>query len=81
MVNFFNSERVGMVMLYGVAKRNARLARDLWFECFSNRAVLCVRTFTQWPQTHDRGRDRTERILQAFRTRRRRAPTSAFADL
>ena len=76
MVNFFNSERVDMVMLYGVADGNATLARKLRIECFPNHAIPCARTFTSVvqhlrdhgtfkPQTHDRGRDRTERKLQA----------------
>ena len=65
-----------MVMLYGVADGNVRLAPELWIERFPNRAIPCARTFTSVvqhlrdhgsfkPQTHDRGRDRTERILQA----------------
>ena len=52
MVNVSSSERVDMGMLYGVADENARLARELWIERFPN-------------QTHDCGRNRTERILQA----------------
>ena len=76
MVNFFNSERVDTIMLYGEADGNRRLARELWIEGFPNRAIPCARTFTSVVQhledhgtfklqTHDRGRDRTERILQA----------------
>ena len=59
-----------MVMLYSVADGNGRLARDLWIECFPNRAIPYTRTFTsalehpREPQTQDRDRDRTERILQ-----------------
>ncbi|KAJ3655760.1 hypothetical protein Zmor_014874 [Zophobas morio] len=63
-------------MVYVVADGNARLARELWIDQFLNRAILYSRTFTSvvqhlrdhgtfQPQTHDRGRDRTERILQA----------------
>ena len=37
MVNFSNSERVDMVMLYGDG--NTRLARELWIERFTNRAT------------------------------------------
>ena len=59
-------------MLFGVAG----MARELWIERFPNRAIPCARTFTSVVQhledhgtfklqTHDRGRDRTERILQA----------------
>ena len=59
-----------------VADRNARLARELWIERFPNHAIPWARTFVSVvqhlrdhgsfkPQTHDRGRDRTERILQA----------------
>ncbi|KAJ3651963.1 hypothetical protein Zmor_017967 [Zophobas morio] len=59
-----------------VADGNARLVLELWIERFPNRAIPCARTFTSVvqhlrdhgtfkPQTHDRGRDRTERILQA----------------
>ncbi|KAJ3646504.1 hypothetical protein Zmor_024089 [Zophobas morio] len=70
MVIFFNSERVDMVMLYGVAEGNARLAS------FPNDAIPCVRTCTSVvqhlrdlgifkPQTYDRDRERTERILQS----------------
>ena len=58
-----------MVMVYGVADGNGRLR-------FPNRAISCARTFTSVvqhlqdhgtfkPQTHDRGRDRTEAILKA----------------
>ena len=36
--DFSNSERVDMIMLYGVADRNGRLARELSFALFSNRA-------------------------------------------
>ena len=59
-----------MVMLYSVADGKGRLARDLWIECFPNRAIPYTRTFTsalehpREPQTQDRDRDRTERILQ-----------------
>ena len=59
-----------------VADGNARLVLELWIERFPNRAIPCARTFTSVvqhlrdhgtfkPQSHDRGRDRTERILQA----------------
>ncbi|KAJ3639158.1 hypothetical protein Zmor_004029 [Zophobas morio] len=76
MVNFTNSERADMVMLYGVADGNSSLACELWIERFPNRAIPCARTFTSVvqhlrdhgtfePQTHERGRGRTERILQA----------------
>mgnify|MGYP005985157979 CR=1 FL=1 len=55
---------------------NARLAWKLWIERFPDRAIQCTRTLisvvqhlrdhdgTFKPQTHDRGRDRIERILQ-----------------
>ena len=46
MVNFSNLERVEMIMLYGVADGNARLAHELWTERFPNRAIPCARTFT-----------------------------------
>ena len=65
-----------MVVLHGVTNGNARLDLELWIERFPNRAILCTRTFTSTVQhlgdhstfereTHDRGRDRMERILQA----------------
>ena len=52
------------------------MKHELWMERFLNRAIPCARTFTTVlqhlqdhgsfkPQTHDRGCDRTERILQA----------------
>ena len=74
-MNFSNSERVDMVVLYSVADGNARLARESYIERFPNRAIPYTWTFTSVvqhlqdhgtfkPQTHDRGRDRTERILQ-----------------
>ena len=74
-VVFTNSERVDTVMLYGVADGNASLACELWIERFPNCATPCVPTFTLVvqhlrdhgtfePQTHDRGRSRTERILR-----------------
>ena len=59
MVNFSNSERVDMVMIYGVADGNARLARELWIERFPNRAIPCVRTFTSVVQ-HLRDHDTFE---------------------
>ncbi|KAJ3662049.1 hypothetical protein Zmor_006416 [Zophobas morio] len=46
MVNFTNSDRADMVMLYGVADGNSSLARELWIERFPNRAISCARTFT-----------------------------------
>ena len=65
-MNFFNLERVDMVMLYGAADGNARLARELWIAHFPNRPIPCTQTFTSVqhlqahgtfkPQTHDRGR-------------------------
>ena len=45
-VCFSNSDRVYMVMLYGVADGNARLALELWIESFPNRAIACAPTFT-----------------------------------
>ena len=33
MVNFSNLERVDIIMLYGVADGDARLARQLWILC------------------------------------------------
>ena len=59
-----------------MAHGNSRLIRELWIECFPNHAFPCVRTFSSVVpylrdhrtfnlQTHDRGHDRTERILQA----------------
>ncbi|KAJ3646577.1 hypothetical protein Zmor_024160 [Zophobas morio] len=76
MVNFPNSERVAMVMFYGVADGNARLARKLWIKRFPNCVIPYARTFTSVvqhfqdhctfkPLTYDRGCDGTERILQA----------------
>ncbi|KAJ3651579.1 hypothetical protein Zmor_017609 [Zophobas morio] len=70
MMNFTNSERVDMVMLYGVADRNSSLTRELWIERFPNRAIPCAGTFTSVvqhlrdhgtfePQTHERGRERS----------------------
>ncbi|KAJ3654615.1 hypothetical protein Zmor_013790 [Zophobas morio] len=65
-----------MVMFYSVDDGNDRLARELWIERFPDHVILCAQTFTSVvqhlrdhctfkPQTHDRARDRTERILQA----------------
>ena len=81
-------------MLYGATDGKAKLARELWIERFLNRAIPCARTFTSvvqhlWdhgtfkPQTHDRARDRTERILQAEEQilERVEEPDSAPADL
>ena len=76
MVNPSNMKRVDMVMLYGVADGNAKLARELWTKRFPNHAIPCVWTLTSVvqhlrdhgtfkSQTHDRGRGRTERIQQA----------------
>ena len=74
-LNFYNSERIDMIMLYGEVDGNARLARGLWIERFPNRAIPCARIFTSVVQhfrdhdtfklqTYDRGRHRSERILQ-----------------
>ena len=63
-------------MFYGVVVGIARLTRELWIERFSSRAIPGARTFTSVvqhlrdhgtfkPQTQDRGRFRTERILEA----------------
>ena len=53
MVIFSNSERVDMVMVYGVAARTFTVVHNL-------RDHGAFK-----PQTHDRGRDRNEIILQA----------------
>ena len=58
------------------ADGNVRLCSELWIERFSNSVIPYARTFTSVvqhfrdngtfkPQTHNRGRDMTERILQA----------------
>ena len=52
---FFNSERVDMVMLYGVADGNARLTCELWIERFPRRAIPCTRTFTVVQHLRDHG--------------------------
>ena len=76
MVIFSKSERVDMVMLYGVVDGNVRLARELCIDRFPNRAIPCARIFTSVvqhfrhhgtfkPQTHDRCLVKTEKILQA----------------
>ncbi|KAJ3654829.1 hypothetical protein Zmor_013987 [Zophobas morio] len=78
MVNFYNSDRVDIVMLYGLADGNARLALELWIESFPVCAIPCVRTFTSVVQhlrdhgtskcqTHDRGHDTTKRnVISMF---------------
>ena len=52
----------------------SQLARELWIERFPNCLIPCARTLvvqnlrdhgTLKPATHDRGRDRTEKILQS----------------
>ncbi|KAJ3659059.1 hypothetical protein Zmor_010768 [Zophobas morio] len=50
--DFSDSERVDVDLLFGVADGNARLGRELWIECYMSEFK---------PQTHDRGRDRTEK--------------------
>ena len=51
MVNFSNSECVDTVLLYGVCEH--------LHQWYSISEIWYIQ-----PQTHDRGRDRTERILQ-----------------
>ena len=67
MVNLSNSECVDMVMLYGVAHENA--TRNCGSNAFQIARFRVREHFQDYstfkPQTHDRGRDRTERILQA----------------
>ena len=79
MVNFYSSERVDVIMFYGVADGNARLARELWIKRFPNRAIPCAsvcaniyisgtaypRSWYLKPQIPDHGHDKTVRILQA----------------
>ncbi|KAJ3661191.1 hypothetical protein Zmor_005599 [Zophobas morio] len=63
MVNLSNSECVNMVMLYGVAHENT--TRNCASSAFQIARFRVPEHSTFKPQTYDRGRDRTERVLQA----------------
>ena len=55
MVNFSNLERVDIVILYGVADENARLAGELWIERLPNCAISFARTFISVQHRQDHG--------------------------
>ncbi|KAJ3666584.1 hypothetical protein Zmor_002021 [Zophobas morio] len=74
MAMYTNIERTDMVLIYAEARGNAEEARRIYMERFPQRLAPAVGTFiknaqhlrdhgTFKPQTQDRGRVRTRRIL------------------
>ncbi|KAJ3662341.1 hypothetical protein Zmor_006695 [Zophobas morio] len=75
-MNFSNSEMTDMVLMYGQALRNSLEARRLYQEAFPERRLPNHKTFANvvqrlrengkfQPRFSDRGRERTERTLDA----------------
>mgnify|MGYP005984326485 FL=1 len=65
MVNFSNLERIDMVMLYGAADGNVRLARELWIARFPS--VIGPKEYCK--------------LENKFCNALKKSPTSAVADL